>query len=62
MLCNTVIERLGVRCVSGNVGQILFIHFTAGDAKLEYLSLAFSMEGDKLVSLSGVPDFLLTIW
>ena len=47
---------------SENVGQTQLVHFAAGDAKLEYLSLAFSMEGDKLVSLSGVPDFLLTIW
>ena len=63
MLYNSVIERLDVRCVNdGNREQILSLHFASGDAKLEYLNLAFSMEGEKLVSLSGMPDFLLTIW
>ena len=62
MFYNAVIERLDARCVSRNAEQILSLDFNAGDAKLEYLSLAFSMEGEKLVSLSGVPDFLLTTW
>lgn len=33
-----------------------------GGAKLEYTGLAFSKNGRQLASLSGVPDFLLTIW
>eukprot|EP00731_Ephydatia_muelleri_P020650 Em0013g377a len=33
-----------------------------GSAKLEYTDLAFSKNGRQLASLSGIPDFLLTIW
>ena len=32
------------------------------NAQLEYTCLAFSGDGKKLASLSGVPDFLLTVW
>jgi len=34
----------------------------AGKAQLEYTRLAFTSDGKKLATLSGVPDFLLTIW
>ena len=34
----------------------------AGKAQLEYTCLAFTSDGKKLATLSGVPDFLLTIW
>ena len=34
----------------------------AGKAQLEYTCLVFTSDGKKLATLSGVPDFLLTIW
>jgi WD40 repeat protein len=37
-------------------------HTLKGNAKLEYKCLKFSNSGHKLVSFSGIPDFLLTIW
>ena len=34
----------------------------ADGAKLQYVSLAISTSGKMLATLSGVPDFLLTLW
>ena len=31
-------------------------------ATLEFTSLSFSSDGNRLVSLSGVPDFEMTVW
>lgn len=36
--------------------------YDVGGAILEYIDLAFSTDGKKLVSLSGVPDFRMTLW
>lgn len=36
--------------------------FYVDGAQLEYRQLAFSGDGKKLVSLSGVPDFKMTLW
>ena len=33
-----------------------------GGAKLEYVALAISDNGKRLASLSGAPDFQLTLW
>ena len=44
------------------VGTFVLLFLVLGDAKLEYLCLSFSADGSKLVSLSGIPDFLVTIW
>ena len=38
------------------------LHLFAGKARLEYTCLAFTADGKKLATLSGIPDFLLTIW
>ena len=35
---------------------------TAGKAQLEYVCLTFSADGKQIASLSGLPDFLLTVW
>ena len=40
---------------------VIFI-LSKGGAALEYQDLAFSTDGTKLVSLSGVPDFKMTVW
>lgn len=37
-------------------------HFATEKAQLEYASLVFSADGLWLASLSGCPDFLLTVW
>lgn len=43
--------------------RVNLLHMTSsGDAVMKYQDIAFSGDGNKLVSLSGVPDFLLTIW
>lgn len=36
--------------------------FIQGGAKLSYSSLAFANNGSILASVSGLPDFQLTIW
>ena len=40
---------------------VFFVIFFSGDAKLEYVALCFNHDA-YLVGLSGVPDYLLTLW
>lgn len=40
----------------------LTVSLSPGGAQLEYACLAFSSDGQRLASLSGVPDFTLIIW
>ena len=56
----------GVRCLIKGKWIIYnsqyFSTLYIGSAILEYIDLAFSTDGKKLVSLSGVPDFHMTLW
>ena len=46
----------------GHYGDYLLYLLIIGGAVLKYSSLSFSDDGKKLVSLSGIPDFMLTVW
>lgn len=46
--------------IKGFYTQIPFL--LTGGAKLEFVCIAFSGDGKKLASLSGLPDFKLVLW
>ena len=49
-----------VTMTKGFYTQILFL--LTGGARFEFVCIAFSGDGKKLASLSGLPDFKLVLW